>query len=77
MTSYYVRGPVRFPVDLRLYRRYEECTRWKALVQKHFPDRTIPTTRKERTRLHKDVAAILLEDPAFQELHAQVRTKID
>src|SRR5438876_614093 len=77
VTSSYVSGPVRFPVDLRLYRRYEECTRWEEFVQKHFPDRAIPTTRKERTRLHKEVDAILLQDPAFQELHAQFRTKID
>src|SRR5512136_2051973 len=26
VTSYYVSGPVRFPVGLRLYRRYEELT---------------------------------------------------
>jgi hypothetical protein len=77
VTSYYVSGPVRFPVDLRLYRRYEECTRWEEFVHKHFPDRSIPTTSKERTRLHKEVDAILLADPAFQELHAQFRTKID
>jgi hypothetical protein len=77
VTSYYVSGPVRFPVDLRLYRRYEECTRWEEFVHKHFPDRSIPTTSKERTRLHKEVDTILLADPAFQELHAQFRTKID
>jgi SRSO17 transposase len=59
VTSYYVSGPVRFPGDLRLYRRYEECTRWEAFVHKHFPDRSIPTTRKARTRLHKEVDAIL------------------
>jgi SRSO17 transposase len=59
VTSYYVRGPVRFPVDLRLYRRDEEGTRWEAFVQKHFPARAIPTTSKERTRLHKEVDAIL------------------
>src|SRR2546430_7958304 len=77
VTSYYVSGPVRFPVDLRLYRRYEECTRWEEFVHKHFPDRSIPTTSKERMRLHKEVDAILLADPAFQEFHAQFRTKID
>jgi len=77
VASYYVSGPVRFPVDLRLYRRYEECTHWEAFVHKHFPDRPIPTKSKERVRLHKDVDAILLEDPAFQTLHAQFRTKID
>ena len=29
VTSHYVSGPVRFPVDLRLYRRYEEVTQWE------------------------------------------------
>ena len=47
VTSHYVSGPVRFPVDLRLYRRYEECTQWDTFVHQHFPDRPIPT--KERT----------------------------
>ena len=48
VTSHYVSGPVRFPVDLRLYRRYEEMTRWAEFVQKHFPDRAIPKQKKER-----------------------------
>jgi SRSO17 transposase len=77
VTSHYVSGPVRFPLDLRLYRRYEECTRWEAFVHKHFPDRVIPTKKKERTRFHKDVAPVLLADPEFQTLHEQFRTKID
>jgi SRSO17 transposase len=77
VTSYYVSGPVRFPVDLRLYRRYEECTRWEEFIHKYFPDLPIPTHRKERARLHKEVDPILLADPAFQALHAQFRTKID
>src|SRR3989475_4347022 len=77
VTSHYVSGPVRFPVDLRVYRRYEESTQWEAFVQKHFPDRPIPTTKKERARLHKEVDPLLLEDPAFQKLHQQFRTKID
>jgi hypothetical protein len=46
-------------------------------VQKHFPARPIPTTKKERARLHKEIDPILLEDPDFQKLHAQFRTKID
>src|SRR6266545_4378437 len=71
VTSHYVSGPVRFPVDLRLYRRYEEVTRWEAFVRKHVPDRPIPTQKKERTRLHKDVDSVLLEDPDFQALHHQ------
>jgi SRSO17 transposase len=77
VTSHYVSGPVRFPVDLRLYRRYEELTHWEAFVHTHFPDRPIPTTKKDRARLHKEVDPILLEDPAFQKLHQQFRTKID
>ena len=77
VTSHYVRGPVRFPVALRLYRRYEELTRWAAFVHKHFPDRLIPTQKKERARLHKAVDAILLADPDFEKLHQQFRTKMD
>jgi hypothetical protein len=77
ITSHYVSGPVRFPVDLRLYRRYEEITQWEEFVQKHFPGREIPVKKKERTQFHKEVDATLLEDPAFQALHQQFRTKID
>jgi hypothetical protein len=77
VTSHYVSGPVRCPVDLRLYRRYEEMTQWATFVQKHYPDRPIPTTKKERTRFHKEIDPLLLEDPDFQKLHQQFRTKID
>jgi hypothetical protein len=75
--SHYVRGPVRCPVDRRLYRRYEECTQWETFVQKHVPDRPIPTTKKERARFHKEVAPLLLENPDFQKRHHPFRTKID
>ena len=77
VTSHYVSGPVRFPVDLRLYRRYEELTEWETFVQTHFPGRPIPTTKKDRARLHKEVDPILLQDAAFEKLHKQFRTKID
>ena len=77
VTSHYVSGPVRFPVDLRLYRRYEELTHWEEYVHQHFPDRPISAKKKERARLQKDVDPILLEDPDFQKLHHQFRTKID
>jgi hypothetical protein len=77
VTSYDVRGPVRFPVDLRLYRRYEARTQWETFVRKHFPDRPIPTKKKERAQLHKGVDPILLPDPAFEKWHQQFRTKID
>jgi SRSO17 transposase len=76
ITSHYVSGPVRFPVDLRLYRRYEEVTHWEEFVQKHFPEQEIPTTKKERTQLHKTVDPVLLQDPEFQALHEQFQTKI-
>jgi len=52
-------------------------TRWAAFVQRHFPARQMPATKKERTRLHKEVDPVLLTDPAFQALHQQFRTKID
>src|SRR5262249_29702591 len=77
VTSHYVSGPVRFPVDLRLYRRYEELTCWETFVQQYFPGRLIPTTKKDRARLHKAVDSVLLADPAFEKLHQQFRTKID
>jgi len=77
VTSYYVSGPVRFPVELRVYRRYEELTRWEEFVHKHFPDREIPTKTKERNKLHREVEPVLLQDPAFLELHQQFRTKIE
>jgi SRSO17 transposase len=77
VTRHYVSGPVRFPVDLRLSRRYEECPRWEAFVRSHFPARPIPTQKKERARLHKEVEPVLLQDPDFEKLHQQFRTKID
>ena len=77
VTSHYVSGPVRFPVDLRLYRRYEEVTHWEEFVHKHFVEREIPRKKKERTRFHKEVDPVLLQDPEFQVLQQQFRTKIE
>jgi SRSO17 transposase len=77
VTSHYVSGPVRFPVDLRLYRRYDEATRWEEFVHKHSPDRVIPKTKKERTQLHKEVDPVLLQDSEFLALHQQFRTKLE
>lgn len=76
VTSHYVSGPVRFPVDLRLYRRYEEVTRWEEFVHQHFLEREIPTGKKERTKFHKEVDAVLLQDAEYQVLHEQFQTKI-
>src|SRR6266508_6581218 len=61
VTSFSVSGPVRFPVSLRLYLRYEELTQWEAAVAKHFPELKIPTERKARNRLHQQVAPMLLQ----------------
>lgn len=77
VTSHYVSGAVRFPVDLRLYRRYEEITQWEKFVLKHFPGTTILKKKKERQKLHKQVDETLLQDPEFLALHQQFRTKID
>jgi hypothetical protein len=76
VTSFYVSGPVCFPLDLCLYRRYEELTQWEAAVAQHFPDLHIPTDKKGRNRLHKQVAPVLLQGPAFRARLEQFRTKI-
>jgi hypothetical protein len=76
VTSFYVSSLVRFPVGLRLYRRYEELTQWEAAVAKQFPDIKIPTETKARNRLHKQVDPVLLQDPDFLARHEQFRTKI-
>jgi hypothetical protein len=76
VTSLYVSGAVRFPLDLRLYRRYEELTQWEAAVAKHVPDLTIPTDKKARNRLHKQVDPMLLQDPECRARHEQFRTTI-
>lgn len=76
VTSCYVSGPVRFPVDLRLSRRSEEVTRWAAFVAKHCPDRPIPSASTERAKLRQQVEAGLLPDPEFRALHEQFQTKV-
>jgi len=76
VTAHYVSGAVRFPLEVRLYRRYEEQTRWEEFVGKHYPEQEIPTEKKKRTRLHKEVDERLLQDAEFAALHAQFQTKI-
>lgn len=76
VTSHYLSGPVRFPVDLKVYRRYEEITRWSEFVEKHFPEQNIPLKTKERKKLHQLVDETLLQDPEFEQLHSQFQTKI-
>ena len=76
VTSLYVSGPVRFPVGLRLYRRYEELTQWEAAVAKHVPDLQIPRDKKARHRLHTPVDPVLLQDPECRARHEPFRTQI-
>ena len=76
VTTHYLSGAVRFPIDVRMYRRYEEKTRWEEFVGKHFPGLEIPTATKQRQQMHKQVDEILLTDPEFAALHAEFRTKI-
>jgi len=76
VTSHYVSGAVRFPVDASVYRRYEEFTDWEAFVEKHFPDEEIPRKKKVRTAFHKRVDSVLLKDPEFQALDEVFKTKI-
>jgi hypothetical protein len=76
VTSHYLSDAVRFPVDARLYRRYEEVTAWETFVKKHFPERDIPRGKKARAKLHKEVDPVLMDDPDFRELTATFQTKI-
>lgn len=76
VTSHYVSGAVRFPVDASLYRRYEEFTNWETFVEQYFPGTEIPKKSKERTAFHKRVDADLLKDPLFQALDQAFKTKI-
>jgi hypothetical protein len=55
VTSFYVSGDVRFPLDLRLYRRYEELTQWETFVTKHFPEQAIPTHKKARACIKRSI----------------------
>ena len=76
VTSHYLSGAVRFPVDARLYRRYEEFTNWETFVEKHFPDEEIPKQKKPRAAFRKRVEEKLLEDPEFKEMDEAFKTKI-
>jgi len=76
VTSHYLSHAVRFPVDARLYRRYEELTQWETFVQQYFPDREIPRHKHARAQLHQEVDPTLLQNAEFSRLTAQFRTKI-
>lgn len=76
VTAHYVSGAVRFPVDYRLYQRYEAFTNWETYVYKHFPEVEIPQTKKERSRFRKRVERTLLQGAEFNALHQAFQTKI-
>jgi hypothetical protein len=76
VTSHYVSGAVRFPVDLQWYERYETITQWESFVVKHFPEHEIPKNAKARAALHKQLAPQLMKDAAFAELAQQFCSKI-
>lgn len=77
VTSHYLSGAVRFPVDYYLYRRFEEVTQWETFVHQHFPTQAIPRAAKDRQALHKRLDKTLMEDPEFAALAAQFQTKIE
>ena len=76
VTSHFVSGAVRFPIDYRLYRRYEEFTSWEIYVAKHCPNEVIPKKKKERASFRRRVEPTLLNDPDFLALHQAFQTKI-
>ena len=77
VTSHYLSGAVRFPVDFEIYRRYEEVTHWESFVVKYFPEQSIPKKAKERAKLHRQLDSKLLEDPEFARLDKWFSTKIE
>lgn len=77
VTAHFVSGVVRFPVDYRVYQRYETVTRWEEFVKKHFPNEIIPRKSKERAQLRKRLMPTLLTDPEFVTLHNSFETKIE
>lgn len=77
VTSHYLSGSVRFPVDFELYRRYEEVTRWREFVHRHFPEQEIPRTATARLALHRKLERELLKDPEYAALAEQFHSKIE
>jgi len=75
-TTHCLSGAVRLPLAVRLSRRYEEKTRGAECVRPHFPGRAMPTAKKPRNLLHKQVDEILLQDAEVAARHAQFHTKI-
>jgi hypothetical protein len=70
------RGPVRFPLGLRRYRRDEALTQWDAAVAQHVPELPRPREKIARHRLHQQVAPVWLQDPEFRARPAPFRTTL-
>ena len=77
VTSHYLSGAVRFPIDFEVYRRYEEVTEWASFVMKYFPDEEIPKKGKALSAFHKRVDPVLLKDADFAARHKLFCTKIE
>jgi hypothetical protein len=77
VTSHYLSGAVRFPVDFQLYRRYEDVTDWERFVAQYFPEQLIPKNAQARAKLHRQLDPRLMEDPEFARLHQLFWTKIE
>jgi len=77
VTSQYGCGPVRFPVGLELYRRYDEFTSWENTVHTLLPGVEIPREAKAKAKFQRQVEQTLLQDPEFAKLHNQFQTKLD
>jgi SRSO17 transposase len=75
VTSHYVSGAVRFPVNFEVYRRYETATEWEAFVQRYFPEQNIPKTASQRQVLHRQLDPQLMADEQFRRLHEQFYSK--
>ena len=77
VTSHYLSGAVRFPVDFQLYRRYETVTDWESFVEQYFPDQPIPKNAQARAKLHRQLDPFLMKDPEFAWLHRGFWTKVE
>ncbi len=76
VTNHYGCGAVRFPVDLALYRRYEEFSAWEHYVKKCLPEATIPHDAKAKAKFQRQVEPTLLQDPEFAELYGRFQTRL-
>jgi len=77
VTSFSSSGPVRFPLDWRLYRRYRRPTGLGIAAWPSSSQASDPTKAKERAALAQGGGAHPLQDSQFRALHDAFRTKVD